>query len=280
VWIDPNAFFLFHNDTRPLKDDSDQYDAFLTVYVGTEASDGLVSVFASSLEHATVACDMLLRFLVTSEDTKIKLDPGFQWGEYKRRHHQFPVTGPALSHFLVHNRNLLHLELSRFRLDTDHCRAIDTIDPSTNVSIDLDLNECFPSEIGEQILLESIRQNRGPTKLDCCEIGTRRLVDAMRGNNRINYLALSHHEHIDNEGRVRVFQALAHNEGMTSLSICFVGHTDEEWTALWQSVSRHPKLERISLGFDGFMWEKTLRTQAIVDALRNNTVLFDVGPCR
>jgi hypothetical protein len=59
--------------------------------------------------------------------------------------------------------------------------------------------------------------------------------------------------------------------------------TDENWTAFWQSVSRHPKLESISFCYlrsSIDRWDeaqKTFRTQAIADALRINTVLFDIG---
>jgi hypothetical protein len=78
------------------------------------------------------------------------------------------------------------------------------------------------------------------------------------------------------------FQALAQNEGMTDLTLLNADPiTDENWTALWQSVSRHPKLERIVFPFLGHLFpttcsdaQKTLRTQAIVDALRINTVML------
>jgi hypothetical protein len=56
------------------------------------------------------------------------------------------------------------------------------------------------------------------------------------------------------------------------------------WIALWRSVARHPKLEEIWLPDDGIRTRrardgdtdahKTLRMQAMVDALRVNTVLL------
>jgi hypothetical protein len=113
---------------------------------------------------------MMLQLLKTSEDTHIKLhldsrsviDADFP----------FPATGPTLLHILVHNHNLLHLELSMFCLNADQCRAIDA---STNVDLDLQLSYCSSTEQVEKILLESIRQNRGPTKLHHSRFGTRRL---------------------------------------------------------------------------------------------------------
>jgi hypothetical protein len=115
VWINADTFFNFHSDMLHLEDHHGHYQIFLTVSV---ESDGLVSVFASSVEHATAAC----------EYTKIKLDFGFELDLGDTAVLHLPVTGPALSRFLVHSRNLLHLELSGYHLNTDHCRSIATIE--------------------------------------------------------------------------------------------------------------------------------------------------------
>jgi hypothetical protein len=144
------------------------------------------------------------------------------------------------------------------------------------------------TEQGEKILLESIKQNRGPSKLEDCRFDTRRLANAMRGNNRVKYLALPDDESLSYKAKVEFFQALAENEGITHLILSIITRTDEIpltdeiWTTLWQSISRHPKLERID--FPGLQYrftgwhdaQKTLRSQAIVDALRINTVLRDI----
>jgi hypothetical protein len=59
--------------------------------------------------------------------------------------------------------------------------------------------------------------------------------------------------------------------------------TDELWIALWQSVAHHPKLEKIIFSRYGSAWregntdaQKTLRMQAMVAALRINTVLHTI----
>jgi hypothetical protein len=280
VWINADAFFNFDSDVMQImKYDRSPYNDFMTVFTafdGTSESNGLVKVCASSVEHATVACDIMLQLLTTSEDPKIKLESSFANEEIDAH---FPVTGPALSYFLVQSRNLLHLELSRFRLNADQCHAIDAIDASTNVDLELELSDCFPTEQGEIILVESIKQDRGPTKLRNCQIDTRHLADAIRGNDRVNFLA-PYDENESLEARLEFYQALAENEGITNLRLDFDSITDESWTALWRSVSHHPKLERISLNIicrgcsDA---QKTLRTQAIMDALRINTVLLRIA---
>jgi hypothetical protein len=64
------------------------------------------------------------------------------------------------------------------------------------------------------------------------------------------------------------------------MTLSFFGDTipEEIWIAFWQSVARHPKLEKIwlrsSTRRDGTTdAQKTNRTQVMVDALRVNTVL-------
>jgi hypothetical protein len=59
--------------------------------------------------------------------------------------------------------------------------------------------------------------------------------------------------------------------------------TDANWIALWQSVARHPKLEKICLPRYAFTWrdgttdaQKTLKMQTVVDALCVNTVLHTI----
>jgi hypothetical protein len=136
----------------------------------------------------------------------------------------------------------------------------------------------LPTEQGEIILVESIKQNRGLTKLRNSQIDTHRLADAIRGNNRINHLAPSD-ENESLEARLALYQALTENEGITSLRLGFNLIADESWTALWRSISYHPKIEGISLRLicsDCSHGQKTLRTQAIVDVLRINTLLLRI----
>jgi hypothetical protein len=217
---------------------------------------------------------MMLQLLTTSEDTHIKLDSR---SASIYADSPFPVTGPTLSHFLEHNRNLVHLELSTFRLNADHCRAIDA---STNVDLDLQLTLCFPTEHGEKVLMESIKQNRGPTSLFNCRFDARRLANAMRGSSRVNFLALLDVESVSTQAWAEFFQALAENEGIVFLILNFSHVHEKDWTTLWQTILRHPKLERISFYLLQYSatgtWrdaQKTLRSQAIVDALRVNTLL-------
>jgi hypothetical protein len=179
VWLSPDVFFDFTKFEFPTL-----YQRFLTVYIQANEEDTIqdsksIFVWASSEAHATAAADILLQLLTTCESRKVELS------DYNASH--FPVSGLAFSHFLVHSRNLRVLSMSRLGLNTCHCRAIDAL---TRTDLQIDLFQCRPTESGELVLLECIRQNRGPTGLLKCRIDTRRLADAMRGNISVITLAL------------------------------------------------------------------------------------------
>jgi hypothetical protein len=80
-----------------------------------------------------------------------------------------------------------------------------------------------------------------PTALTECRIDTRRLADAMRGNTSVITLTLQ--QRCSDEERRVLVQALVDNRGLVTLDLSSAPITDDLWTALWQSVARHPKLE-------------------------------------
>jgi hypothetical protein len=64
-----------------------------------------------------------------------------------------------------------------------HCHAMDT---SIRMVLQIDLNmDVGVTELGENVLLNSIRQNRGPTGLNQVNLDASRLADALRGNSMI-----------------------------------------------------------------------------------------------
>jgi hypothetical protein len=171
--------------------------------------------------------------------------------------------------------------MSWLNLDTCHCRAIDAL---TRTDLQIKLSGCGTTASGEEILLECIRQNRGPNVLFMCRIDTRRLADALRGHHSVTILSLSPYGYCSDEGKLLVLaQHLAENEGLVTLDLSAVPITEGIWIALWRSVARHPKLEKIRLPQYGSAWrygttdaQKTLRMQAMVDALRVNTVMHTI----
>jgi hypothetical protein len=130
------------------------------------------------------------------------------------------------------------LRLRYLVLEAYHCRAIDAL---TRIDLQIELNRCKPTESGKEILLECIRQNRGPTELSSCRIDAGRL----RGNNNVANLTLP--EECSDEERLVLVQALAENMGLGTLNIKDRPITDEMWTVLWQSVARYPTLEKLVL---------------------------------
>jgi hypothetical protein len=274
VWISPQVFFDLSRFDTGLQTD---YHFFLEVTIEPNEDDTRqkpkrLYVCASSEAHATIASDILLQLLTTCESHKVEIRKGFDSD-------RFPVSGLAFSHFLAQSRNLRALDVRSLGLNTCHCRAIYAL---SRTDLQIELIRCEMTGSGEEIILECIRQNRGPTALHACQIDTRRLADALRGNNSVTMLALD--ENCSDDERLVLVQALAENEGLVALYLRTVLFTDEMWIALWRSVARHPKLEEIWLPDDGIRTRrardgdtdahKTLRMQAMVDALRVNTVLL------
>jgi hypothetical protein len=267
VWVSPDVFFnLTQIDTEFEETD---YRLFLNVYV-ENTYEYSVRVFARSEDNATVASDILLQLLTTSESREVGFGGGVS------RH--FPVSGFAFSHFLVQSPNLRVLTMDSLVLRTCHCLAIDAL---TGTDLRIQMSNCAPSELGEHILLECIRQNRGPTQLYHCRIDTRRLADALQGNNSVTTLGL--HGQCSDEERLVFVRALAENEGLVTLYFSFARITEDIWIELWQSVAHHPNLEKIVLPTFGSTWsdgpsdaQKTIRTQAMGDALHANNVLLTI----
>jgi hypothetical protein len=275
VWLSPDVFF---NSTWIDTGFQTEYRPFPTVDIvpneeDTSQESKYVFVYARSEAHATIASDILLQFLTTGDFRKVRL-----WKDLSSNAGPFPVSGLAFSHFLVHSRNLRVLRMSWLSLNTCHCRAIDAL---TRTDLQIELAHCELTESGENIILECIRQNRGPTELTRCRIDTRRLADALRGNSSVTTLQLN--GRCSDEERLVLVQALAENEGLVTLYLHGFPITDGIWIALWQSVARHPKLEKIIFSRYGSAWrdgntdaQKTLRMQAMVAALRINTVLHTI----
>jgi hypothetical protein len=273
VWISPHVFFDLTGSFDIMDFESD-YRFFLAVGIvpneeDTSEESKSLYLCASSTAHSTVASYILLQLLTTCESREVSL----------RAHCEFQIPGLAFSHFLVQSHNLRVLRLHNRRLDTCHCRAMDAL---TRTDLQIDLIDCQPTESGKIVLLESIRQNRGPTQLSRCRIDTRGLADALRGNSSVS--SLSPHLRYSDQDRLVLVQALAETEGLVTLHLDIVPITDTIWIALWRSVARHPTLEKIVLPHrTDFTWkdgttdaQQTLRMQAMVDALRINTVLHTV----
>jgi hypothetical protein len=180
VWISPDVFF---NLTGIRTSFQTEYRTFLEVRI-VPSEEYSLRVYARSEANATVASDILLQLLTTCQSRNVNLWRG-------NDSDRFPsVSGLAFSHFLAKSRNLRNLSLGFLGLDTCHCRAIDAFN---RTDLQIELSYCKLTEPGEQIILECIRQNRGPTKLIGCRIDTRRLAGALRGNNSVNTL----HPHKD-----------------------------------------------------------------------------------
>jgi hypothetical protein len=173
VWLSPDVFFSL---SGVYKGPQTEYRRFLSVRTkandeeDTSQESKSLHVFARSEAHTTVASDILLQLLTTGDSRKVELSASDD------DTNRFPISGLAFSYFLAQSRNLRNLSLGYFALDTCHCRAIDAL---ARTDLEIELVNCKLTESGEDILLECIRQNRGPTELINCHIDTRRLAGAL-----------------------------------------------------------------------------------------------------
>jgi hypothetical protein len=153
VWIlGPDVFFDLSWIRPGFQTD---YRSFLEVTTVPNDEDDTsqeskLRVYASSEAHATVAADILIQCLTTGDFRKVELEND---GDADR----YPVSGLAFSHFLSQSRNLRVLRLTLLDLNTCHFRAIDAL---ARTDLRIELFSCVPTESGEEILLECIRQNR------------------------------------------------------------------------------------------------------------------------
>jgi hypothetical protein len=135
LWINEDVFIDLSLICTHYQGD---YRRFLTISGGPKSDEeedrgvSEVGVCASSIASVTIVCDILLQLLTTCESRKIKLTA--------RNSSDFPVSGLAFSHFLMHSSHSLKLLcVDCDLLDACHCHALDA-STRTDLQIDLDFS--------------------------------------------------------------------------------------------------------------------------------------------
>jgi hypothetical protein len=185
------------------------------------------------------------------------------------------VSAVLLSQLLIHNRNL-ELTLVEGTYDEDHVRALDTAGRS---DLQIQYNDCGFTDAGHDALIDSLRNNRGPTKLVRCRISSRRLADALRGNHSLKTLKrLRVHRALEMDEEF--FQALKENRGLVILSFCRQFISDDNWSVLCDSLGKHPTLECLDLrrtaGNIQDTAQQATRMRSLLKMLQFNTRLHKI----
>jgi hypothetical protein len=202
-----------------------------------------------------------------------------------------PISPSALLKFQQQTRNLQQLSLWCFTLLEDQCRALVGTPTITSKGRPLEIELFYCNLYGTgatDALVEAIRHNRGPTKLERCEIDTRLLADALRGNTSVKALTLrsSYGNAAKDLVDIRALvQGLEQNCGLVRLDLSNRVVNDANWKALCKSLKAHPTLEVLGLRTTTSSTErqapefKTTRKNRMLDLeemLKVNTVMHTV----
>jgi hypothetical protein len=217
----------------------------LTIRLGKSfGNDALEIRVLTGSEGVSVVCEILLQLLASSaQATKVHLT-----GQGA-----LPISASALRKFQKQTRNLQQLSLWCFTLLEDQCRALAATPAITNNGrpLEIELFYCKLYDAGAtNALVEAIRHNRGPTKLERCEIDTCLLADALRGNTSVKALTLrcSYGNAAKDRVAIRALvQGLEQNRGLVRLDLSNRVVNNENWKALCKSIKTHPSLEVLGL---------------------------------
>jgi hypothetical protein len=263
--------------------------------ISTPRSDTMIrgyplSVRVHAPDPATAAsvCDFLLRLVTaTSEQRHVRVAAECHGTE------SLPVSGRALSRFLEQSRlnNLQSLTLSHILLNEEQWHALASV---SRIDVDLNLEYCSLSDDTgcRDAFLECLQNDRGPTKLDRCQIDSGVLAAAFTGNSRVTSLRLPSNRTEDGAGVGLLFRALRNNRGLVDLNLYGSFSSDENWSVLCESLKPHPTLISLDLrdtsrknatlpplphvvpeGRVPADEQKTGRTRAVAEMMKVNTLL-------
>jgi hypothetical protein len=241
VWMGDNIFVQFGSFSTQ----SFAFASPLTIRMGKSfGNDPLQIRVLAGYDGVSHVCECLLQLLASSaQTTKVRLT-----GQGA-----LPISALALQKFQQQTRNLRQLSLWCFTLLEDQCRALAATPAIINKGrpLEIELFYCKLYDTGAtDALVEAIRHNRGPTKLERCEIDTRLLADALRGNTSVKALTLrcSYGNAAKDLVDIRALvQGLEQNCGLLRLDLSNRVVNDGNWKALCKSVKAHPKLEVLGL---------------------------------
>jgi hypothetical protein len=290
VWMGPNTFLdalVSSEDVLvvALMDFADcfGYEKLFSVEpagpsLDTTDGDNALQVYSRSVTDATTTvCDYVFQLMTRSNTIWTHLEIN-----------ALPsVSTQALSQFLNNSRStggeicFEDYRLSRFSQDhlRDYLRVVEiSTGPHHRIQLRRRLNW---SQLLTATLANFLQRCQCAVFLRCYMYPVPSLIiDALRGDCNIVELYLQLVPDID--GLVR---ALAENKSLVRLDISDTRISDSSWTVLCQSLSRHPKLESLSL-LHTFPCElldqnsderKTSRTKVFLKMLQTNTVLQELN---
>jgi hypothetical protein len=272
LWLTPHAFVVL-DDTRNMLGYCGEMDPQPFRYrFRVDGKD--MNAIARSPEHILEICDVILRLLAASVVHSVFL---CTWNSVNHR----TTNVSPLAYLMEKCQSLKVLTLSDVFLDENHIRVLGTYSRS---DLDIELVRCaLTTNAGSSALVEVLRRNQGPTKLDCCDIDNFLLASGLRGNSRLKSLKpyISGNPEFASRQVLAIAGAVKQNKGLVELDLIHEVVSDEVWDAICDSLKTHPTLQVIGLrsrpgrrlhpGVAPVSLEA--RIQALVDILKvNNSI--------
>jgi hypothetical protein len=216
--------------------------------------------------HPHGACNIFWRAITTSNMVQLSIQ------DCRHRPGKLP-SGPILSQLLRGSPLLQVLRFRGFDFEEEHCRALATLE---RTDLEVELGECslLPQD-AEDTFIEWFLHNKVVTELNDCRVGSR-IISALSGNNSVKRLSII----CCQDELHSLIRALPGNMGIEHLTVR-ASHSDENWSLLFRSMSRHPSLESLWIRYPTNILgrqilsaaSKTTRMQAVLEMLRHNTVI-------
>jgi hypothetical protein len=242
---------------------------------GFDADGNDIEALAPSPEHLVEICDVVLRLLAASVVHSVFLRKKGSRGSCGL------INALSMAYLMEHCQSLQLLVLKDLELDENHCRMLGSY---SRPGLEIELISCNFTSAGASALVEVLRRNQGPTKLDCCGIDNFVLANGLRGNSHLKSLKQNFFGDFSvcNRQILALANALRENKGLVELSLKCFGAIDAmnegTWGAVCDSLKTHSTLE--VLDFCVYIANATtapaqleFRMNALVNMLKVNTLI-------
>jgi hypothetical protein len=289
VWLDEGVYLF------PRSEDNEQeYYDFNTYTFKAGGGEGItLAVHSSRGSRRPVGghrwINRMCHVLGTSTESTVSIEgPLDGW---------MPIPVDCLSLLVETHQNLKVVRLERFSLFEE---TVQFIGAASTTGVDVELSLCTVRIDGtddvEDVLLESIRSNRGPTEMRTVTLGwpggahidVTGLLEALRDNTRLKALEIKINPHLNpHHFDAESFQSLSMNKGITDLTVTEVSKT-EHWTHLCRSLESNQTVENLKITVENLRLPRNVygapdpevseaeATQAVLDMMKINTTIQSI----
>jgi hypothetical protein len=229
--------------------------------------DNHITAVASCTEELLEICDVLFRLLAASVVHSVTLCNWTCPGDIS-------IKPASLAYLIEHCQSLKALTLEEIVLDENRCRALGAC---SRPGVEIMLTNCVITSDGTSALAEVLECNRGPTRLDCCDIDYTVLANGLRGNSRLKLFRalIPNNRDVGNEALLAIAGTLRENIGLINLELLTGRLTmnNKTWDAVCDSLKTHPTLVVLTLRSDAPVAPAVVkpRIKALLNTMKINT---------